>query len=123
MLAISFLQWWYSVGWGIYFQGFRDKIRNIADFFSIGLLLRTLFQPFRQISANEDTENAGILTIIIDHFISRFIGFIIRFGIIIFGLIALISFFAIGLALGLLWPFVPLLPFAGIVLSSMGIVF
>ena len=84
MLAVSFLQWWYLRGWLAYFDGFRIKMRDMADFFSIGLLLRTLFQPFRQISADETGEKGAI---------------------------------------ALLWPCIPLLPFVGIVVSSMGVVF
>ena len=33
MLAVSFLQWWYFRGWAIYFEGFRNRLRNMADFF------------------------------------------------------------------------------------------
>lgn len=126
LLALSFLEWWYSRGWAIYFEGFRARIRNSADFFSIGLLLKTLFQPFRQISANESDENRGIdahFQIIIDKLISRLIGAIVRICIIVAGLILMTIEIIGGIALGILWPFVPLLPIAGIVVSSMRIVF
>ena len=126
MLAVSFLQWWYFKGWLIYFDGFRAKMRNMADFFSIGLLLRTLFQPFRQISANETGEKGGLegaLIAFFDRLLSRFIGFVVRVCIIVAGIIIMTLQLVLGLALALLWPCVPLLPFAGIVVSSMGVVF
>jgi hypothetical protein len=126
MLAVSFLQWWYSRGWGIFLRGFRDRMRNLADFFSIGLLLKTLFQPFRQISANETGETGGLegsLIAFFDRLLSRVIGFLVRTGVIIFGIIAMIFQLTIGIALVVVWPCVPLLPFAGIVVSSMGIAF
>lgn len=126
LLALSFLQWWYSRGWAIYFEGFRARIRNSADFFSIGLLLRTLFQPFRQISANESDENRSIdvhFQVIIDKLISRFIGAIVRICIIFAGIVLMTIQIVGGLALGILWPFIPLLPIAGIVVSSMRVVF
>jgi hypothetical protein len=59
MLVVGFLQWWYTRGWMGFAQGLLDKIRSLADFFSLGLLLRTLFYPFRQISAYSD-ENASL---------------------------------------------------------------
>lgn len=126
MLAISFLQWWYTRGWGIYFKGFRERIRNLADFFSIGLLLKTLFSPFRQISANESSSTGGLdraLTVLTDKLVSRIIGFIVRIFIIVFGLISMIVQLVFGLVLAIIWPCVPLLPFAGIILCVLGVTF
>jgi hypothetical protein len=126
MLAVSFLQWWYSRGWGIYFRGFRERMRNLADFFSIGLLLRTLFQPFRQISADETGETGGIqgaLIAFFDRLLSRFIGCVVRIGIIIAGIIAMTVQLIGGCLLALLWPCVPLVPFIGIVVCMMGVTF
>ena len=126
MLAVSFLQWWYLRGWLIYFDGFRAKMRNLADFFSIGLLLRTLFQPFRQISADETGEKGGLEGMLIaffDRLLSRFIGFVVRIFIIVAGIIAMTVQFTCGLVIALLWPCIPLLPIAGIVVSSMGVIF
>ena len=126
MLAVSFLQWWYLRGWLIYFDGFRAKMRNLADFFSIGLLLRTLFQPFRQISADETGEKGGLEGMLIaffDRLLSRFIGFVVRIFIIVAGIIAMTVQFVCGLVIALLWPCIPLLPIAGIVVSSMGVIF
>lgn len=123
MLAVSFLQWWYTRGWLIYFQGFRDRLRNLIDFFSIGLLLKTLFQPFRQISTNESSENTSFMILFLDHLISRIVGFFIRFGIIVFGVISLVLVLALGIVFAVLWPCIPALPVIGIIVSSMGIVF
>ena len=126
MLAVSFLQWWYSRGWGIYFRGFRERMANIADFFSIGLLLKTLFQPFRQISANENGETGGLqgaLVAFFDRLLSRFMGFLVRIGVIIIGVITMVFSFIAGLALAIVWPCLPLLPIAGIIVSTMGVSF
>ena len=98
----------------------------MADFFSIGLLLRTLFQPFRQISADETGEKGGIqgaLVAFFDRLLSRIIGFVVRVCIIIAGIIVMTLQFVFGALLALLWPCIPLLPIAGIIVSSMGVVF
>lgn len=126
MLAVSFLQWWYLRGWLIYFDGFRTKMRDMADFFSIGLLLRTLFQPFRQISADETGEKGGLegaLIAFFDRLLSRLIGFIVRICVIIGGIIVMTFELVAGLVIALLWPCIPLLPFAGIVVCTMGVAF
>lgn len=110
----------------IYFEGFRAKMRNVADFFSIGLLLKTLFQPFRQISADETGEKGGLegaLVAFFDRLLSRVIGFVVRFFIIIAGIIVMTLQLVFGLLLAVLWPCIPLLPIAGIVVSSMGVAF
>ena len=126
MLAVSFLQWWYSRGWGIYFRGFRERLSNIADFFSIGLLVKTLFQPFKQVSADEAGERGGLqgsLVAFFDRLLSRLIGFIVRTGLIIFGIISMIITFVMGLVLAIVWPCIPILPVAGIIISVTGLSF
>ena len=122
MLAISFFEWWYSRGWGIYFQGFLARLQNTADSFSIGLLFKTLFQPFRQISTT-DGKKATVGEKIVDATVARVVGFIVRIFIIIAGIIVMTCELVFGLAIALLWPCIPLLPFVGIVVSSMGVVF
>lgn len=126
MLAVSFLQWWYTRGWGIYFEGFRNRMSNLADFFSIGLLLKTLFSPFRQISSDEGSTTGGLsraFSIFMDKLVSRVIGFIVRFLIIILGIVIMTTVLVLGLAFAIVWPCVPLLPLAGIIASALGVTF
>jgi hypothetical protein len=99
---------------------------NIADFFSVGLLARTLFQPFRQISANETGERGGVqgaLVAFFDRLLSRFIGLMVRTGLIIAGILVMTTSFVMGLVLAVIWPCVPLLPVVGIIVSMTGIAF
>lgn len=99
---------------------------NLADFFSIGLLAKTLFQPFKQVSANETGERGGLqgsLVAFFDRLLSRVIGFIVRTGLIIFGLISMAVSFILGLVLAIAWPCVPILPVIGIIVSLTGVSF
>lgn len=89
-----------------------ERLRSTADFFSIGSLARTLFAPFRQISAH-----AGFL----DRLISRCVGAVTRFFIIVFGVVAIIVEAILGLILIIIWPLIPLLPFGCVVLTVMGV--
>ena len=43
--------WWYSTGWKKLIERVRESLLNVYDYFSLGLLLKTLFAPWRQISA------------------------------------------------------------------------
>lgn len=123
MLIFGFLQWWYLRGWSIFVHGLLDKLRNLADFFSLGLLLRTLFYPFRQISAYSD-DNASLpaqFRAFFDKLLSRIIGATVRIGILFAGLIAVVLEAVFGLVLTILWPFIPLAPVAAIILTILGV--
>lgn len=118
MLLVGFFQWWYGAGW-------RDKMsRTIAslsrtsDYFSISLLLKTFFRPFRQISAGEQGKGLqAMFQALLDKLLSRLIGAFIRFFMIIIGAIALLISVLIGLARLIIWPLFPVLPLAGVVLT------
>lgn len=123
MLIFGFLQWWYVRGWSIFTHGLLDKLRNLADFFSMGLLLRTLFYPFRQISAYSD-DNASLpvqLQAFFDKLLSRVIGATVRIGILIFGVVAITLEATLGIVLTIVWPFIPFVPVAAIVLAIIGV--
>jgi len=122
MLVGALFSWWYGVG-------LREQIAKIKmsfvvnnDRFSIGLLLRTLFQPFRQISADsggrsvEERMRSGF-----DKLISRFIGAIVRSFVIIAGLIVTIFMAVISFIRIVLWLTMPALPIVGVIILIMGL--
>ena len=121
MLIVDFLKWWYTRGWGLFARKLIDKLRNAADFFSISQLIKTLFAPLRQISAQrtDASDPASMLANFFDRLLSRCIGAIVRLGILFFGTIAIIVEAALSLILVLIWPLIPLIPIACIVLCVM----
>ena len=123
MLIVGFLKWWYARGWVTFARRLLDKLHNLADFFSLGLLARTLFYPFRQISAYSD-ETASLqarMQAFFDKLLSRTIGAIVRLGIMLAGILAITVEAAAGIVLCLAWPILPLMPVATIVLAVMGV--
>ena len=125
MLVVSFFQWWYGRGFSEYLASFVDGLRDAADFFSIRLLVRNLFAPFRQISAEQQINlplNARIHAWF-DLLISRLVGATVRFMILIAGTVVMILRAGIGLVLGILWPLLPLLVVYCVMLFSRGVVF
>ena len=125
MLVVSFFQWWYGRGFSEYLASFVDGLRDAADFFSIRLLVRNLFAPFRQISAEKQINlplNARIHAWL-DLLISRLVGATVRFMILIAGTVVMILRAGIGLVLGILWPLLPLLVVYCVMLFSRGVVF
>lgn len=118
MLILALFSWWYTVGWAQLVRRAASRIVGVLDFFSVGMLFKSLFAPFRQISVGRvqgslDTKIRAWA----DLQISRLIGAMVRLAVIAFGLIAVIVMVVASAGLVLLWPIVPVAPF--IVLAIM----
>ena len=125
MLVISFVQWWYGRGFKEYLARFVDRLKDMADFFSIRLLVRNLFAPFRQI-ATEKHDNLPLnarLHAWADLMISRLVGATIRFFLLIIGSMLLALRTIVGLIIMIAWPLTPLVLLCSIILYAKGIVF
>lgn len=112
MLVVAFFSWWYTAGWAQLGKRAGARIVGVLDFFSVGLLLKSLFAPFRQISVGRvngslDTQ----LRAWADRQISRGIGAMVRLSVIGFGLLAAVVMLVVSVALLIIWPVVPLIPF------------
>jgi len=121
MLLISLVQWWYGDGWRERAGMVKNRLAGTMDYFSIELLIGTLFSPFRQISAENVDGPLGVkLRAFADKLISRVIGAIIRLLILVVGVvtIALQALFSCIVLAG--WAFVPVLPIVGLILMSIG---
>ncbi len=124
MAIVEMISWWYTRGWNVFIQKNKSALSNTLDFFSMNSLIRTLFKPYRQISAEAANANSSLdikFQMLIDRFISRFIGFFSRLFILITGIFIIIIGAICSLCLILSWPLIPLLPIAGIVLSITGV--
>ena len=120
---VNLLSWWYTRGWGDFLHRTGERLANLADFFSIGLLFKTLFAPFRQISA-ESSKHSSLdvrLRMALDRLVSRIIGAIVRTFILIAGIICLLLAVIFSAVATVLWPLVPLAPITGIIVTIMGV--
>lgn len=121
MFIIGLLGWWYGPGWVMRVTRLREKLMNTLDYFSIDLLLRTFFSPFRQISAGQVRGPLGVqMRALLDRIISRVIGAMIRLTMIIIGSVFIVIYAAIGTLMVVFWGAIPLLPVAGIMLFMSG---
>lgn len=124
MATFEMLTWWYAHGWAIFIKKLGNWLSSVTDFFSMDSLLRTLFKPYRQISAESAGESASLdlkFHMFLDRLISRLIGFFSRLVLLIIGIVLIILGGLFSLILIILWPIIPLLPIVGIVLSIMGV--
>ncbi len=121
MLIVAFLRWWYAPGWAFAFKRLiSGRLTNVANFFSIKDLAKTLFAPFRQDSIELKNAPAGLrIQALGENLISRFLGLLIRLSLIAVGLISLIFTLLLGLVLFLAWPLLPLSPLVAIILIQL----
>lgn len=125
MAIVEMLSWWYAHGWNVFIKKNRHTLSNIVDFFSMNSLIRTLFKPFRQISAETAGANSSLdlrMHMFLDRLISRFIGFFSRLFLLIAGTFIIIVGAICSLVLIMLWPLVPFIPIAGVILTITGVV-
>jgi hypothetical protein len=121
MFLVGILSWWYGNGWRQRLRIITERIARTNDYFSIGLLLSTLFAPFRQISASSvDGSVAVQLRAFADKLISRIIGLIVRTFMIVFGLVVIILQSIFGIVVLAIWAFVPLFPVIGLLMMVIG---
>jgi hypothetical protein len=119
MVLLLFFRWWYTAGWLNAFDRIAERIKNIYRDFSLPILIRTLFEPWKQITsyAPQGSSVDLKLRVLFDNFFARIIGFIIRVSVITFSVVIMLFVAIVGLLIALFWPLVPFLLPALIVLG------
>jgi hypothetical protein len=121
MLALALFSWWYTTAWKDLGRGIGLRLDKTLDFFSVSLLMRTLFDPFRQISAGSVHGSVDAqFRAWADRTFSRFFGAFIRMMFVIIGLFGCLFVLLVGMVQIVLWPIIPLLPLIGILGMVMG---
>jgi hypothetical protein len=119
MFLVSLFSWWYVSGWVWLSKEIAKKLYVIKEMFSVSILLRTLFSPWKQIQTPSSFRY--FFQAAIDNLVSRFIGSIIRTFMLIGALIASIFIAGAGVICLIAWPFIPLLPVILPVMSILGV--
>lgn len=121
MFLVGAISWWYSGGWKWRFRLYRERIARTLDYFSIGLLLRTIFAPFRQDSVGRVSGPLGVqFRAFLDRLISRGMGAIVRGTIVVIGGVYIICQALIGLVGLAIWAILPAVPIMGLLLWTIG---
>ncbi|MBU1017295.1 MAG: AAA family ATPase [Patescibacteria group bacterium] len=112
---MNFLKWHYTTAFKYFVAILHNYFAFVFHYFSIPLLLKTLFWRFRRLDLTEKKPGFHFeiwLGNIIENFVSRFIGFITRFFVIFAGFIAILGFGVLAVILllsYLIFPFITLL--------------
>jgi hypothetical protein len=116
MFLRGFISWWYGGGWLTRVKMMKDRLKASADFFSVELLISTLFAPYRQISAGNVAGSLNDqIRAFFDKLLSCTIGVVIRIFMIIFGLIGMFLQALFGIIILAVWLVIPLLPAIGLI--------
>jgi hypothetical protein len=121
MMIVALFSWWYGAGWARAAKRVGGRMEAMLEAFSVALLARTLFSPFRQISAGQVRGSFDAqMRAMGDRLFSRFFGAFVRTLFILIGLggAALAGIF--GVIELILWPVIPFLPVISVVLALTG---
>jgi len=120
-MFLSFLSWWYGQGWRGLLDRISDRIVRLNDMFSLGMLVRTLFAPFRQIGVGEVRGSIDMkFQAWADRMVSRCVGAVVRTCTLLAGVVAILCVAAIGAVQLVGWLLLPLAPLFGLILSLAG---
>ena len=106
MLVAAFFKWWYGQGWAIVWHRSVARLRHVGQVFSVQLLLRTLFAPWRRISMSGRSLD-GKIQAAIGNGVGRLVGFTVRLAVLLTACIVYIVFAVFGVCSVVLWPLIP----------------
>jgi hypothetical protein len=115
MFMLDLFSWWYGNGWAGALRATGRRISGLAEAFSTQTLLHTLFAPWKRIVSYPGAGIDAKLHALLDNFVSRCVGFTVRFFVLIAAAIAFIGLCIFGLLEIVLWPLLPILAVALIV--------
>lgn len=119
---MGIFQWWYGAGLKKHARHVYTGMLRTADFFSIGLLIKTLFNPFRQISAG--AVQGGLpeqFRAWADRTFSRVFGAFLRLCLIVIGLACLSVRAVYAGASMIAWLVLPATPVIGVWFWMIGV--
>jgi len=121
MMIVALFSWWYGAGWGQRSRRVGVRIQLALEMFSVSLLLKTLFDPFRQISAGQVRGSFDMrMHALGDRLFSRVFGAVVRSLFICIGIVYALLTGLFGVVELALWPAIPLLPVIGLTLMLTG---
>ena len=107
-MLFEFFFWWYVKGWVEAWKTALSWVTKVQREFSALVLLQTLFSPWKQIITLPGKSLDEKFKAMIDNLVSRVIGFVVRFLVLLVAGILMVFAGAAGLVLAVSWPFIPL---------------
>ncbi|HEX8182171.1 MAG TPA: hypothetical protein VF575_01055 [Candidatus Saccharimonadales bacterium] len=119
MIALEILTWWYRQGWSQIIKNAETRSTKVSHLFSVPILLRTLFAPWRRIITYPGASIEAKFRAAGDNLVSRVVGFTVRSLVLLSAGVMLLLTTVAALLQLVIWP---LIPPAVIVLFVKGII-
>lgn len=123
MVLVLVFRWWYGRGWiWVWHRATTERIKWLNEAFSISALARTWLSPFKQTYSKANKGSIDLrVQAVVDNFVSRLIGLLLRTIIIFVGLLGMGISLIFGLISVLIWPLIPLSPILAVILCIGGV--
>jgi hypothetical protein len=105
---LEFVKWWYGPGWADTVIDSKKRLLTLGEMFSVAILLRTLFAPWKRIISYPGSGLEAHMRAILDNLVSRVIGFFVRIMVLFSASVMFVLFCVIGLVQIATWPLLPL---------------
>jgi hypothetical protein len=109
MLFLEFFQWWYGDGWRQAAKGSLSLVNKVQLSFSLPVLLRTLFAPWKRIITPPGRTLEDKMRATLDNLVSRVVGFFVRIFSLVAAIILIAGAAAMGVIMAIAWPLIPVL--------------
>lgn len=106
-MFVAFIRWWYGPGWSRALRAVVTWTASVERSFSIGILFTTLFSPWKQIISLPGKSLDAKFRALVDNFVSRVIGFFVRFIVLLTALFLTAVAGVFGLISAIIWPLLP----------------
>ena len=109
MLIGEFFKWWYGAGWARAAKDAVDLVKKVELSFSLSVLLRTLFSPWKMIVTEPGRSMDEKMRAMLDNLVSRTVGFFVRIFSLFAALVLMFMAVIVGVVISVSWPLLPLL--------------
>ena len=111
-LTRNYFQWHYTLAFIDIFHIWRNITNFLFNFFSIPILIRTFFSPWRRLHADRETEGFDLVDSLstgLVNLIMRIVGALMRSMLIVIGLCAVVVAIVGGIIFFILWTVAPII--------------
>jgi hypothetical protein len=106
-MILEMLRWWYVTGWMQAAHRIGGWTSSVERAFSLSLLLRTLFAPWRRIVTYAGKGLDAKMHAALDNLVSRAVGFVIRIFVILAAGVSILGALLLSTVMAVIWPLLP----------------
>ena len=111
-LTRNYFQWHYTLAFVDIFHIWRNITTFLFNFFSIQILVKTFFSPWRRLHADRETEGFDLIDLLSTSFVNltmRIVGALMRSMLIVIGLCAVTAAIVGGIIFFVFWILTPII--------------